>query len=298
MTSIRFTLLLSLLAIFAISASAVDTQTILYTFQGVHTHQADGANPESGLIADSAGNLYGTTYNGGGCPAPFTQGCGIVFELSPQSNGSYTKTTLYAFQNQSDGGSPTGDLVFDSAGNLYGTTEYGGTLGGNCTYGCGTVYELSPSSSGGWTETVLYSFPGGTGPKYPLGSVVFDPSGNLYGTSFTGGTDSSSGGTIYELSPSSGGWTETTLHSFALATGIYPDAGVILDAAGNLYGTASQGVSNSGICTGYACGAVYRLAKTATGWQYGLLYTFEGPRGAQPHEALVMDQAGNLYGST
>lgn len=286
---IRFVVIATMMTI-ATAAFAVDKQSTLYGFKG----KADGGNPYSGLIADSAGNLYGTTYDGGiSCPSLKT--CGTVFELSPSSSGSWTETVLYSFTGGADGAAPEAGLVFDTHGNLFGTAYAGGGSTA-CEVGCGTIFELSPSSSG-WTETTLYQFQGGTADgQYPLGSLTFDASGNLFGTAFLGGANG--GGTLYELSPNStGGWTKTTIYNFTFNQGIYPQNGVIMDSAGNLYGTLSQGGSSAGDCSNGGCGTVFRLSKTSTGWRFGLLYMFESPGGLQPHAGLVFDAAGNLYGA-
>jgi len=185
-------------------------EQVLYAFQGGN----DGAYP-GGLIFDSSGNLYGeTSYGGAGMCTQngYPPGCGTVFELSPNGNGGWTKAILYSFQGGSDGEYPSLGLIFDQAGNLYGTTAQGG---GNtsCTNGCGTVFELSPNGNGGWTETLLYIFGtngGASDGAYPEG-VIFDKSGNLYGSTEGGGNwgcdhdGYSPCGTIFELTPNGSG---------------------------------------------------------------------------------------------
>jgi uncharacterized repeat protein (TIGR03803 family) len=222
------------------------TEIVLYEFAGGST---DGKNPIASLVFDGSGNLYGTTKNGGivlsqQCGA----GCGTVFELSP-SSGGWTEHVLYFFGGTShDGQNPWANVIFDSAGNLYGTTITGGKVTENdCGTGCGTVFKLSPSGSG-WSETVLLSFSGTDG-STPLAPVVFDAAGNLYGTSqgFTGGT----WGSVYKLSPASGNtWNETVLHTFPTYStgdtdGYFPSTGLILDSSGNLYGTTPGGGETS-----------------------------------------------------
>ena len=157
------------------------------------------------------------------------------------------ETVLHSFNN-TDGAYPVAGLIFDAVGNLYGTTDGGGNFGGNCgTYGCGTVFELSPNGSGGWTEKVLYSFSNnGTDGANPIAGLVRDAAGNLYGTTDGGGGPYNSG-TVFELTPQAGGgWTEKVLHSFSFFHGRSPEAGLILDAAGNLYGTTSYGGAYGG----------------------------------------------------
>jgi hypothetical protein len=204
------------------------TETILHTF-GAGT---DGSHLHAGLVSDAGGNLYGTTYEGGTGHCG-TVGCGIVFELSPGTNGQWTETILYNFQNGDDGFSPSAGLIFDSAGNLYGTAG-----GGHLPYG--VVFKLTPSN-GQWTETVLHNFNihDGFGPAAPL---IFDPEGNLYSTTVEGGSLTCSCGVVFELTPTSGGeWTEKLLHVFNGKNGELSAAGLILDTKGNLYGTTSQG---------------------------------------------------------
>ena len=206
-------------------AGGIWTEKVLHNFGS----SGDGYYPFSGLVLDSAGNLYGTTPMGGLCV-----NCGTVFELTLTAGGSWTESVLYSFSGTD---LPLGGLSFDASGNLYGTTEYGGA------YGSGTVFELTPSAGGSWTETTLYDFKdNGTDGLNPYASVIFDTFGNLYSTTYEGG-GAHSYGTVFELKASSGGnWTEKVLHSFnSSGGGTYPYAGLILDAAGNLYGTTYEG---------------------------------------------------------
>jgi uncharacterized repeat protein (TIGR03803 family) len=168
---------------------------------------------------------------------------GSVFELSPTKSGTWTPKLLHSFEyDGTDGFFPEGGLVFDSSGNLYGTTDFGG---GDGAYG--TVFELSPLTGGGWTEKVLYAFGTSNTGSYPTGTPIFDSAGNLYGTTFSGG--SYGGGAVFELTSSAGGtWTENLLHSFGNgADGSAPWGGVVLDSQGNLYGaTLDGGADGSG----------------------------------------------------
>jgi uncharacterized repeat protein (TIGR03803 family) len=195
---------------------------------------------------------------------------------------------LYAFQGGNDGQYPGSGLIFDSSGNLYGTTEYGGD--GACTYGiddgCGTVFELSHNGSGGWTETILYSFQCCTDGNSPDSGLIFDQAGNLYGTTAVGGTYDQ--GTVFELTPNSnGGWTETLLYSFSDEIALEVPQGVIFDQKGNLYGTASE----AGECGHFAtCGGVFELSpSTNEGWTETSLYTFQpsGGWGQAPGWSLI-----------
>jgi len=216
-------------------------ETVLYTFSG----GSDGGIPEGGVIIDSAGNLYGTTMDGG---AGFgNSGYGVVFKVDPAGN----ETVLHAFTSGSDGANPASALLLDAKGNLYGVTENGGSseCGGT---GCGTAFELSPESGGGWTENVLYAFcsvAGCADGEEPLaGPLVIDSAGNLYGTTYFGGT--ADDGVVFELDAAG---KETILHSFTGGSdGANPRAGVIMDSEGNLYGTAEEG---GGTCyESYTCG--------------------------------------------
>jgi len=273
------------------------TETILHSFGGYLT---DGEVPESGLVFDSKGNLYGTTEAGGAYDTTWggaSNGFGTVFELSPVTGGGWTETVLYSFNYLSgtDGYYPTTGVVFDSKGNLYGTTTSGGS--GQDLEGGGTVYELVPAGGGGWTEKVLYSFGGGSTNGYRIdGGVILDAAGNIYGTAASGGNGFDLDGTLFELSPVGGGWTETVLHSFGAyeTDGINPNAGLIFDAAGNLYGTTSGGGAN-----GY--GTVFQMTPvTGGGWTESVLHSFNltATDGANPYASLILDASGNLYGTT
>ncbi len=273
------------------AASVGWTEKVLYSFCA-QTNCPDGAGPSADLIFDAAGNLYGTT--GGGA-----YGAGAVFELTPTAGGGWTETVLHSFGNGTDGAYPDGGLVFDAAGNLYGTTSEGGTYSCFGGAGCGTVFELTPTAGGGWAEQVLYSFGSGTDGTAPDGGLVFDAAGDLYGATSEGGTyscfDDNGCGTVFELTPAAGGsWTEQVLHNFKGGTdGYQPAAGLIFDAAGNLYGTTAGG----GIAGG---GTAFELTLTEDGsWTEQVLHGFgSGTDGAVPYAALVFDAAGNLYGTT
>lgn len=208
-------------------------EEILHNF-----HFLDGVFPEAALILDSSGNLYGTTYLGGSHEC-FDNGCGTVFKLMPQGGGKWEEEVLYTFNDDgADGVNPAAGLTFDQSGNLYGTTTGGGLYG--------TVFELSPQAGGGWTETILHSFhyDGKThfGGSDPVAGVTFDSSGNLYGTTLNGGTHNR--GAVFEMEATEGGgWTEEVIYAFAetVGDGFGPAAGVITDAADDLYGTTSVG---------------------------------------------------------
>ena len=287
---ISILLILVVYLLLATTGQAAVHEKVLYRFVG----GTDGAHPSSSLLLDAAGNLYGTTVDGGNLPNCFSGlGCGVVFKLTPPSgNGKWKETVLYAFQGGTDGLEPTGGLVFDNAGNLYGTT-YGGGTGTACTYvpGCGTVFELSPKG-GHWIEKVLYSFQNGTDGALPSGLTI-DASGNLYGTTIAGGA--AGRGTVYELSPPQhkrGQWAETTLYAFQDFE-IQANPGLVFDPKGNLYGTWYQLYS----CYP-GCGAVFELKHAGKYWQETDLYDFRGGgNGGEPMAGIVFDDKGHVYGT-
>jgi len=276
------------LAVFALTLfmagtrAAAQTDSLLHSF---NNNGKDGTNPRGGLLADADGNLYGTTYTGG------VYNYGTVFELSPKTGGGWTAKVLHSFKEDgSDGGYPEGTLIFDSAGNLYGTTDSGGTDSE------GTAFELSPAAGGKWTEKILWNF--GLSGGFPAAGMIFDAAGNLYGTTAAGGTYG--GGTVFELSPGTGGtWTATTLHSFTFNTttdGYFPLSSVLLDSAGNLFGTTYVGGT-------YGTGTAFELTPGAGGiWTETVLYNFNnGNNGSTDPNSidagLIADAAGNLYGT-
>jgi uncharacterized repeat protein (TIGR03803 family) len=257
------------------------TENILYDFHGPSNYSTGG------LILDAQGNVYGTTVFGG------TAGGGSVFELSPQSSGGWSLQTLHSFGALSAGLYPQEGLVFDSAGNIYGTTNQGGTTNTNCLNpGCGVVFELR-NTSGGWKEQVLHTFGNGTDGQFPGSKLILDSAGNLYGTTLAGG--SATQGTVFELVHGSGGtWKERILHTFRGGKdGSFPFSNLIFDASGNLYGvTAYGGTYKNG-------GTVYELSPQTSGsWTYKILYDFgRSGDGAQPFGNIVFDSVGNLYGA-
>ncbi len=261
------------------------TESVLYTF----TDGADGATPYAGLVWNK-GNLYGTAFNGGNntCYGP----CGVVFELAPSSGGQWTQTVIYSFTGAADGGNPYSSLMADATGNLYGTTYYTGCDG--CLGFYTTAFELSPNGLGAFTQSVIYTF---TDYGVPLTGLTQDSAGNLYGT--TAYNNGSFDGTVFELKPSGGNWIENILHTFSGGSdGGIPMAGLVFDAAGNLYGTTSAGGNTS--CYYDGCGVVYKLTPASGGqWTYSVFYTFNGPPidGADPHGGVIFDAAGNLYGT-
>ena len=262
-----------------------------YNYQVLHAFSGgsdDGGGLWGSVALDEQGNVYGVTFEGG------PNGDGTVFELSPQSSGSWTMTILHSFPSApGDGEAPWGGPVLDRAGNVYGTTRGGGT------YDAGAVFELTPGS-GGWTYAVIHSLGGLVDPTCcPWGNPIIDRRGDLYGTGYS----------VFELSPGPDGWSENVLHVFngTNGDGSGPQAGPILDAAGNLYGTTGSGGGNPN-CPNYGCGTVYELQPVAIGawalgttaWRERILHRF-GPAGDGVNPSLgqlAMDRCGNLYGST
>jgi len=299
----------------------------LTTLHRFHYPGKGGAGLTAGLIFDSVGNLYGTAQTGG------AHGYGVVFELSPDAerwketvlyafrqppgpyagvimdgagdlygtagvayeltHGSWNELVLHHFGKGNDGSGPVG-LVMDSIGNLFGTTQGGGGSS-NCDDGCGTVYELSPTPDGKWKETIVHRFQARWDGALPgVGALVLDAAGNVYGTANGGGTGAY--GVIFRMSRGpSGRWRETVLYDIPGGReGDEPSAGVVMDKAGNLYGTTIAG--GDPLC---GCGVVYELAPGADGkWVYTVLHTFVGSDGAEPDANLILDDKGNLYGTT
>lgn len=273
----RFVFFVLISAVFAVGASA-QTEKILYSF----TNGSDGGSPQGGLVPDGKGNYFGTASFGGAHQS------GVVFELSPKSGGDWAEQVIYSFANGIDGSFPAGSLAIDGKGNLYGIADGG-------FFGYGTVFELTPNSNGSWTEKLLYSFSGGQDGAWPYDEgVVLDSAGNLYGTTNGGGAYGK--GCVFELIPQANGtWSEKILYSFqgqndGLALiGTTP----ILDSAGNLYGVAAQGGLHD-------YGVVYELSPGSGGnWTGKVLYSFAaGALGAYPSGNLLLDASGNLYGVT
>lgn len=326
--AIRAALTLAVLFVLliAVRPAQAQTETVLYNFTG----GSDGANPQSRLT-HRAGNFYGTTYGG-------VLGAGTVFELSPNGLGGWNETVLHSFNGGlnigPDGAGPSGPVIFDNAGNLYGTTRFGGTDYHYCSYG--TVFELSPGQAS-WTETILYSSCdyNALGWWFANGLIV-DPTGNLYGTTFRSGANDD--GNVFELSPSGSGWTGQVIYSKVVNS----DAGLTMDAAGNIFGATSStvfelspngsggwnptvihtfaGYPNDGIVADgapvldqfgnlygttylggvYNQGTVYELSPGQNGeWTEKILYSFKGLKdGANPLAGIVFDAAGNIYGTT
>ncbi len=267
----------------AFKIDSTNHQTLLYTFTG-----PDGANPYAGLLLDNAARLYGNTTAGG---ANFT---GTVFQLESAATFCagvrchWTEAVLHNFgaYGAADGITPYADFVRDAKGNLYSTTSYGGGSV-NCPVGCGTVFKVDPQGN----YTIIYSF---TGPPadglYVVAPLLLAEDGSLYGTTAQGGTNNA--GTVFKLTPTGSGWTESVLYSFTgVADGGTPYAGLVVDERGNLYGTTYAG--------GIGMGVAFELTPNGAGWTETVLHVFAGvPDGASPAARLFRDSQGNLYGTT
>jgi len=273
------------------------TEKTILQFNGTN-----GRTPLGVLVLDSAGNIYGTTNGGGQCTFE-TTGCGVAYELSPQTGGTWKETILYRFgASTSDGRFPASGLAFDSKGNLYGTTTGGGFSGcPNSNVYCGTVFELMRTAKG-WKEKILFALTISQG-EYPHDVPTLDAAGNLYATAYEGGGNLY--GTVFQLTPTSRGeWTFHLIHSFnGYTTGVIPVGGVTFDAAGNLIVPTQNGGVKSAPCliNGVAagCGSVWQFTPTGTGtWNSKLLYVFTG--GSDGRELddlkLVLDGSGNIFG--
>jgi uncharacterized repeat protein (TIGR03803 family) len=252
--------------------------TVLHSFNG--NSENDGNEPVGPVVFDSLGNLYGTTFNGG------TTGWGTVFKLTPAAGG-WSESIFFNFNGQ-EAAWPTSPLTFDSSGNIYGSTFFGGFLND------GAAFKISLTGS---EFTGLHDF----GPRAhdgtnPRSGVIFDKLGNAYGTTTGGGKYGN--GTVFQLSPiTGGGWKEEILHSFDDADGWQPSPGLVMDDAGNLYGTTGFGGSSSACDSG--CGVVYEISpKSEGGWSEKVVFNFNNTNGANPFTALTIDADGNLYGMT
>ena len=319
--------------VFELSPSSGDswTETVLHSFCSGR-NCSDGSLPVAGLTLNPAGNLYGATqeaifelspdyggwsfkviYDGGSRAnllldeagnlyGPFGRGTGHGGAISElvRGSGDWTLKTLYSFCLSScdDGESPNA-VVWDAAGNLYGTTQLGGK---GITGDWGTVFELRHTAKGGWQHLLLHSFQAFQGDgEVPYAGLVQDSSGNLYGTTGTGGkyTCYNAGcGTVFKLvRDSQGHWKETILHNFQQGkNGEGPGGGVVFDKAGNLYGVTADG-GLFGVCA-VGCGVVFKLSPRSDGtWQYSVLHRFTGKDGANPAASLILDDKGNLYGT-
>jgi uncharacterized repeat protein (TIGR03803 family) len=277
------------------------TETVLYRFTG----GADGANPYAGLLAGPGGALYGTTIFGGNDAQHCNEGaegsgCGVAFSLTPSGN-TWTESVLHTFTGGTDGANPLSDIIMDSSGTLYGLSPYGGSDG--CNVGCGTVFTLS-QSGGSWTESVIYTFQGGTDGASPeTGPLLLGKNGVLYGTTEAGGGSGCDGGgcgTVFEMTPEGGNkWSEAVIYSFQGGDDSwYPLAGVVQGKRGVLYGTAYGYYAVSG---GNRYGTVFELAppgKNGGSWTNSVLRDFGSDPDGQFPQAGLVEKNGVLYGTT
>ena len=265
------------------------TEKVLYSF----VDQTTGVFPGGGLAFDAAGNLYGTTSQGG---VPL--GLGTVFQLTTDGKGNWSENVILGFGRNHDGGLPFAGLMVDPDGNMFGTTLAG--------YGEGTVYELIPQPNGRFKRKVLHRFKGGKDGANPSGRLIRDSAGNLYGTAQSGGAASNSNGcdfgcgTVFRLSKTAKGWKFSVLYSFTGGQdGRTPEGTLALDSSGNLYGTTESG-GGSGCDFGYGCGTAFELTPSAKGpWTETVLHRFQSNTdGLKPQGNLVPDTEGNWFGTT
>ena len=285
----RFTLAAVLAILLCVGTPAVgQAYTSLYDFGLL----PDGQSPSGALVVDASGNLYGTTSIGG------AHGFGTVFQLATPTTpgGPWLESILYSFTGGADGAKPRG-LAIDKGGNLYGTTASGGATG-NCVGGCGTVFKLkAPAAAGGtWDYRILHRFAGGTADgSNPIGALVVDSRGVVYGVTRYGGAYSESetdrAGVVFRVQSRGSGFAETVLYNFgALGDGASPLWGVMLDGLGNAYGTTGYGGTAD-------AGIVFKLSPQAPGepWAETILYSFSGQESASSE--LILDKSGNLFGT-
>lgn len=308
---------------------------VLYSFQGAQ----DGGEPYKGVTLDRQGNLYGTAVTGGG--GSCEGGCGVVYKVFKTSSG-WRQTVVYAFTGGNDGSGPGSGVTIDADGKIYGMTPTGGAYGSGVVfqlsgpasatgmrlkvihtftggddgagasagrllirngkiygaatvggaYGKGTAFELTPTQTGEWDLKTLYAFKGQPDAGFPYGGFLFDADGNLYGTTYYDGENNL--GSVYELMPTqTGEWNEKVLYSFqGDSDGLGPISNLVVDKAGNLYGTTSEGGA------GCSCGVIFKLSRDQD-WLETVVYRFQGaPDGAFAYNGMVGDEAGNFYGAT
>jgi hypothetical protein len=236
--------------------------------------------------------LYGTTAGGG--QNHCYSGCGIVFRLTPNSNGTWTESTIYAFAGVPDGANPASAVILDADGNIYGTTAYGGTekcAGGEWFRGCGAVYKLMPNSGGGWTETLLYNFHRFQGTaRYPSGGFLFDMTGRIVGTSTEGGDEF---GTVFQLEQTKTAWGQSVLNRFyGYPDGAYPVGRLAMGLSGKFYGATTGGGTNSYQYNG----TVFELEQTKGGWRERVLLSASSVA-YNPQAGPTVDSQGYVYGT-
>jgi uncharacterized repeat protein (TIGR03803 family) len=289
--------LLGLLQLFS-ALMLLSLSTYAQTFKVIHTFSdgKDGAYSYAGLTIDSGGNLYGTANQGGNDSSNCfpTNACGTVFELSPSTSGWKFKV-IYAFHGgTNDGQNPYGAVSLGPKGVLYGATIDGGIP--NCPSGCGLAYSLTPPSACitgpcPWTESILYKFNGDTDGFYPAGALTLDSLGNLYGATTQGGTNGP--GTVFELTPSGGSWTESIIQNFDGSDGANPYNGVTLAPTGNLYISTPAGGNNGS-------GSIVELTPSGGGWSETVVHLFSStdPGGEIPMAGVLVEPSGALIGVT
>jgi uncharacterized repeat protein (TIGR03803 family) len=254
-------------------------QSVIHTFTG----GSDGYGPGNGLTLAKDGSLFGMTPTGG------THGLGIIYQLNPGASGTWKLKVIHAFSGGDDGATGSaGRLLLDGAGGLFGVSTVGGA------HGAGAAFHVTQDPSGRWKLTPIYEFNGVPDAGFPYGGLIFDGSGNMYGTSYYDGANNL--GSVYELSPTpTGGWTERVLHSFTGGGDGNYSISTLASVAGNLYGTTSEGGA------GCSCGVIFKLTPSAHGhWTQTVVYRFPGPPGAAfAYNGMAADSTGrHLYGTT
>jgi uncharacterized repeat protein (TIGR03803 family) len=240
----------------------------------------DGSGPGARVTVDASGNVYGMTPTGG------AYGLGTIYKIHQEHNGAWNLKVIHAFTGGADGATGSAGRMILRHGHLFGAATAGGT------YGSGVVFELTPRGVGEWNFRTIYSFRGQPDGSFPYAALLFDRSGNIYGTTYYGGANGI--GAVYELSPRPiGEWNENVLYSFQEGSdGNSPIGNLVSDSVGNLYGTTSEG--------GLGSGTIFKLSAIGSGqWIETVVHLFQGPPdGAFAYNGMVVDRFGNFYGST
>ena len=264
------------------STSCPWSDKVIYAFASQTT--PDGVNPESRVSFDVNGNLYGSTYNGGGNPPPDVN-LGAIYRLTPSSGGSWSESILYTFTGMGTGQNPTTGVILDSLSNVYGTSP-NAWMCGSFHYACGMVFELQSPT---WAPTAIHHFDQSGDGTEPIGAPIWDAAGNMYGTTSKNSLNGQNGPTIWKLSPFNGSWVRTNLYTWPVgAPG--GNGSLTMDAQGNLYGVQFNYQQGDG--------AIFKLTNSNGVWTYTTLHQFDGNDGSYPNGSLVVDSNGNVFGTT
>jgi hypothetical protein len=289
-------LLLAVMFVMGSPMADAQTFTVLHSLNG----GSDGQGLLTGLVSDRQGNLYGAAYTGGLSNCPFSPaGCGTVFKLT-RHGSVWAFTVLYRFTGISDGWWPE-NLAVATDGTIFGVTIFGGESNACGIQSCGTIFRLQPppnpcpTTNCLWRKTTIYQFSSGIDGRYPAG-LAFDRAGNLYGT--TNESSENGVGNVWALSPSNGHWTFSVLHAFDFGIGSSPLSGVAVDAAGNLWGSGDGGVRNCGDPGEPSyCGNIWELTRSASGWNFNIVFDLNRSTGGAPIGLFQFDPAGLMYGT-